>query len=186
MSGTHRSTIEKLASEKKPLPDRAWTAVTLAKNDSRSPDADPLEIVRHVFEERVAFNRFLGLRVEALDPECAKVRFDMRDELVGNFIRGSLHGGVISAALDTLGGLVAFLSVLQRDDPASFEAGLQRLGNIGTIDLRIDYLRSGVGRSFLGTASILRAGNKVAVTRMELHNNEDTLIAVGTGTYLVG
>jgi acyl-coenzyme A thioesterase PaaI-like protein len=26
----------------------------------------------------------------------------------------------------------------------------------------------------------------VTVTRMELHNDEDTLIAVGTGTYVVG
>ncbi|MGH9388979.1 MAG: thioesterase family protein, partial [Vicinamibacteria bacterium] len=31
-----------------------------------------------------------------------------------------------------------------------------------------------------------RSGNKVAVTRMELHNDEDSLIAVGTAAYLVG
>jgi acyl-coenzyme A thioesterase PaaI-like protein len=31
----------------------------------------------------------------------------------------------------------------------------------------------------------LRTGNKVAVTRMELHNNERQLIAVGTGAYTV-
>jgi acyl-coenzyme A thioesterase PaaI-like protein len=32
----------------------------------------------------------------------------------------------------------------------------------------------------------MRTGKKVAVTRMELHNEEGVLIAVGTGTYLVG
>jgi acyl-coenzyme A thioesterase PaaI-like protein len=32
----------------------------------------------------------------------------------------------------------------------------------------------------------MRTGKKVAVTRMELHNDEDLLIAVGTGTYIVG
>jgi acyl-coenzyme A thioesterase PaaI-like protein len=32
---------------------------------------------------------------------------------------------------------------------------------------------------------ILRLGNRVAVTRMELHNDEGSLIAVGTGAYLV-
>jgi len=32
----------------------------------------------------------------------------------------------------------------------------------------------------------MRSGRKVAVTRMALHNEEDTLIAVGTGTYIVG
>ena len=35
-------------------------------------------------------------------------------------------------------------------------------------------------------AAIMRTGKKVAVTRMELHNDEDLLIAVGTGTYIVG
>lgn len=32
----------------------------------------------------------------------------------------------------------------------------------------------------------MRTGNKVAVTRMELNNDSGVLIAVGTGTYLVG
>ncbi|MCP4614563.1 MAG: thioesterase family protein, partial [Planctomycetes bacterium] len=53
-------------------------------------------------------------------------------------------------------------------------------------DMRVDYLRPPKGNEFIGTASILRRGNKVAVTRMELHNDEDKLIAVGTGTYTVG
>ena len=32
----------------------------------------------------------------------------------------------------------------------------------------------------------MRAGRKLAVTRMELFDHEDNLIAVGTGAYLVG
>jgi acyl-coenzyme A thioesterase PaaI-like protein len=32
----------------------------------------------------------------------------------------------------------------------------------------------------------MRTGRKVAVTRMELHNDERVLVAVGTGTYIVG
>jgi acyl-coenzyme A thioesterase PaaI-like protein len=32
----------------------------------------------------------------------------------------------------------------------------------------------------------MRSGNKVAVTRMEFFNNKEILIAVGTGTYIVG
>ena len=108
----------------------------------------------------------------------------MRDELIGNFIRRSLHGGVISAVLDTVGGLVAFVSLLDRVD--SEEAGLARLANVGTIDIRVDYLRSGVGRSFVATGETLRTGNKVAVTRMELHNDEGVLLAVVPARILVG
>jgi acyl-coenzyme A thioesterase PaaI-like protein len=31
---------------------------------------------------------------------------------------------------------------------------------------------------------VLRAGSRVAVTRMEFHNDSQDLIAVGTGTYI--
>jgi len=137
-----------------------------------------------VFEERIPFNRFLGLRLEVVKPPEARLSFDMRPEFVGNPLRGSLHGGVISAALDTVGGLVAFASLLDRAE--SGQENVERLANVGTIDLRVDYLRSGVGRSFVVTGQALRAGNKVAVVRMELHNEEGVLIAVGTGTYLIG
>ena len=47
------------------------------------------------------------------------------------------------------------------------------------------HLRPGVGDHFIATGYALRTGNKVAVTRMELHNNERQLIAVGTGAYVV-
>ena len=62
----------------------------------------------------------------------------------------------------------------------------ERFSRVGTIDLRVDYLRPGLGDFFIGTGSIIRAGNKVTVVRMELHNNEEQMIAVGTGTYIVG
>jgi len=60
------------------------------------------------------------------------------------------------------------------------------LTKIGTIDLRIDYLRPGKGDYFISRGSIMRAGRRVSVTRMELYNDRDILIAVGTGTYIVG
>lgn len=137
-----------------------------------------------VFEQRIPFNHVLGLKLEEVTVAGARLSFEMRPELVGNYMRGSLHGGVISAALDTIGGLVAFVSLLDRLD--SHEAGVARLANVGTIDLRVDYLRSGIGKRFVATGQTLRAGNKVAVTRMELHNDEGVLVAAGTGTYLIG
>jgi uncharacterized protein (TIGR00369 family) len=62
----------------------------------------------------------------------------------------------------------------------------RNIAKVGTIDLRVDYLIPGQGRSFFASASIMRIGNKVAVTRMELHNDRNLLIAVGTGTYIIG
>jgi acyl-coenzyme A thioesterase PaaI-like protein len=50
----------------------------------------------------------------------------------------------------------------------------------------VDYLRPGKGTEFLATGVVMRAGRKVAVTRMEMHSDAGVLIAVGTGTYIVG
>jgi uncharacterized protein (TIGR00369 family) len=61
----------------------------------------------------------------------------------------------------------------------------ERFAKIGTIDLRVDYLRPGLGKHFIATGYVLRTGSKVAVTRMELHNDSAQLIAVGTGAYVV-
>jgi uncharacterized protein (TIGR00369 family) len=141
--------------------------------------------IREIFDERVPFNRVLGLRVDHLDPERATLRFPMRPELVGNFAVGSLHGGVISAVLDTAGGVIALLGMVARGRRDAEPIDAERFARVGTIDLRVDYLRPGLGEAFVITATALRAGRRVTVARMELHNGTGTLIAVGTGTYIV-
>ena len=60
------------------------------------------------------------------------------------------------------------------------------MARMGTIDMRVDYLRPGKGPEFRCVATVMRTGRKLAVTRMELFDQEDNLIAVGTGAYLVG
>lgn len=141
-------------------------------------------IVREVFEQRIPFNQVLGLEIVSMgDPVV--IRFDFRPELVGNYVRKALHGGVISAALDTVGGMAAFLDLMHRLNDVTLEERVARLGRVGTIDLRIDYLRSGIGESFDATAVVLRSGSRVVVTRMELHDQDAKLLAVGTGTYIV-
>lgn len=153
--------------------------------NSRREIDEILEIIHDLVIEKIPFNKVLGLTVESLNLDQASVRLPMREELIGNFIRGSLHGGVISSTLDFMGGLVAFLSVLKTMQGQSVQAMAERFAKIGTIDMRIDYLRPGIGDYFIATGYVLRTGKKVAVTRMELHNHERQLIAVGTGAYIV-
>ena len=144
------------------------------------------EVLREIFEDSVPFHKSLGIKVINLESGEPKLSVDMQDRFVGNFVRGNLHGGVISCLLDVIGGIVAFVDVVSRRDIESTEARIEQFSKMGTIDIRIDYLRPGFGSNFIATGFVLRTGNKVAVTRMELHNNEDVLIAVGTGAYVVG
>lgn len=138
--------------------------------------------LRHVFEEIVPFNRVLGLKVASLDPAGPSLRFDMRPELIGNPVRKVLHGGVISATLDVVAGFAIHLALFQQnmDEGKAFT-----FPNIGTIDLRIDYLRPGIGEHFELSAEVLRLGSRVASTRMEFRGADGKLLSCGSGAYIV-
>ncbi len=155
-------------------------------NNAKMKLPEMLEILKVIYEKQMPFNRLLGIRVTSLTTTDIEIRLDMRQELVGNFVREILHGGVISSMLDVAGGLVASVELLKHLEELEMEELGKRMAKIGTIDLRVDYLRPGKGEYFVATGTILRKGSKVAVVRSELCNEQKVLIAAGTGTYLVG
>jgi uncharacterized protein (TIGR00369 family) len=150
------------------------------------PKQKLLQLLQEITEDRIPFNKLIGMKIDNLDLDNIKIRFEMRPELVGNFMSGNLHGGVISTVLDVTGGMLAWTGIMKKMEGSTFEEITERFAKIGTIDLRVDYLRPGLGKYFVATGSTLRAGNKLSAIRMELHNDEGLLIAVGTGSYLVG
>jgi acyl-coenzyme A thioesterase PaaI-like protein len=163
----------------------------------RETESREAEIGR-AFEQMIPFNRVLGLKIDSLDPKAPRLRFDMRPELVGNPVRQILHGGVISATLDVVGGLAIALASLARKEKIAEKktdkktekkaeaAPPRHFPDIGTIDLRIDYLRPGRGKYFIATGRVVRLGGRVAVVHMELVNDIDEPIATGSAAYIVG
>ena len=145
-----------------------------------------LNFLADFYESRMPFHRLLDIKVEHLSMKEVKVKIEMREELIGNVVRGSLHGGVISSVLDLTGGLIATVELLKNIEGKDIEEVGRRIARVGNIDLRTDYLRAGKGDHFIATGATLRKGNKVAVVRTELSNNNYSLIAAGTGTYLIG
>jgi uncharacterized protein (TIGR00369 family) len=145
-----------------------------------------LEHLKIVYEEKMPFNKYLGLKIDSISRDGAVVRIDMRDDLIGNYEKNIIHGGVISSILDFAGGVIAQIHVLNEMKDISMDKLVKRLSSMGTIDMRIDFIRPGRGAHFLATGHILRLGHKIAVTRTEFVNDEGVLIAVGTSTYIVG
>jgi len=135
-------------------------------------------------ERRISFNRVLGLKVASFRPRF-EVRFDMRPELVGHFYYGRLHGGVISATLDTMGGCALMLAIAERHPAESSEQVMHRFLRLGTIDIRVDFLQQGMGRHFIASAEVTRLGGRVGSTQMRLVNDEGALIATGSAAYVV-
>ncbi|NQY33958.1 MAG: thioesterase family protein [Alteromonadaceae bacterium] len=138
------------------------------------------------WNDSMPFNQLLGLTITQFNSEQSEIRFKWQDKLVGNPLQKILHGGVTASALDLAGGIVAAANIIDQLDDLSPESIQQNLWKLGTIDLRTDFLRPGRGEEFIATAIIIRSGKKVAVARMELHNEVGEHIACGTGTYMVG
>jgi len=116
------------------------------------------------------FLGFLGLRVVALDHDAGTltVSMPMRPELERRAGSGQFHGGPIAALIDSVG---------------DYAIGMAVGGGVPTINLRIDYLRPAVGGVLTGTARVRRAGRTVALVDVDVYDEQQTLVAVGRGTY---
>lgn len=142
-------------------------------------------MLRDVFEHRLRFNEVLGLQVVSFAPDAPQLAFEMRPELIGHYLHGRLHGGVIAAALDTVGGFAVTVAIAEKFCGETAEQVGHRFGRIGTIDLRTDFLHQGIGKRFTATGRLSRLGGRIASVQMTLENENGLLIATGGGAYVV-
>ena len=138
-----------------------------------------------LFEHKITFNQVLGLKIASVVPGDVRARFAMKPELVGHYTHGRLHGGAISAALDAMGGLALIVGIAERFPHENTLQVMQRFSKVGTIDLRVDFLRQGLGLHFIASAEVTRLGRRIGSTLMRLVNDEGTLIATGAAAYVV-
>jgi acyl-coenzyme A thioesterase PaaI-like protein len=85
-----------------------------------------------------------------------------------------------------MGGLAVMAAIGARhmDEPPAQR--LQRFAKLGTIDLRVDYLRPGHQRALRAAcAEVMRLGSRVASTRMEFLGADGKLLSTGAGAYIV-
>ena len=151
------------------------------------PEFEPefVDGLKKIFEEMIIFNQILGLKITSIAADRATGRIEMRRELIGHYSHNRIHGGVISASLDAMGGLAVMAAIGARHMDETPEQRLHRFGKLGTIDLRIDYLRPGIGDHFELRAEVLRLGSRVATTRMEFLGADGKLLSTGAGAYIV-
>ena len=169
------------------------TPDTASKSTHRESSKEtPIELesefvatLKRFWEEDITFNKLLGLEVQSIRPQEVVGVIHMRPELIGHRPTHRIHGGVISAGLDAMGGLAVMAAIAARhmDEPPAQR--MHRFMKLGTIDLRIDYLRPGVGTTFTLKAEVLRLGSRVASTRMAFLDAQGKLLSTGSGAYIV-
>ncbi|MBI3726468.1 thioesterase family protein [bacterium] len=139
---------------------------------------DPLDerflaIVREFMETLVPFNRVLGLKLTDARRGVVRAELAFREDLIGDPIKRALHGGVLSAFADAVGGCAVF-TVLEPGSRCS------------TIDLRIDYLRPGKPETVHAEGTVLRLGGRVAVASVAVHQaDREAPVAVAMAVYAV-
>jgi uncharacterized protein (TIGR00369 family) len=125
--------------------------------------------------ENIPHSHALGMRVIELRYGHGFMRIPYDEKLIGNPATGVVHGGVITAFLDTLCGLVVTASVPARTA-------------IATLDLRIDYLRPAAPKGdILGSAECYKVTRTIAFVRgIAYQETFRDPIANCTGTFMLG
>jgi len=120
----------------------------------------------------IPYARFLGMQVERKGNEITTI-LPFKASLVGNVNLPAIHGGAIGAFLE----LTSVIQLL-------FDTSCERLPK--TVDISIDYLRSGKPVETYGRAIVTRQGRRVANVRAEIWQEEKSRpIAAAHGHYLL-
>jgi uncharacterized protein (TIGR00369 family) len=143
-----------------------------------------LEALREIYEDKIVFNHWMGLKIVSIEATGIVARLSMKPDLVGHFAYNRIHGGVISAALDAMGSLAVMAAMGAKHMDELPAKRLERFIRHSTIDLRIDFLRPGIGDEFTIHAEAVRVGARVGNARMEFRAADGKLLSTGTAAYL--
>ncbi|WP_428926152.1 PaaI family thioesterase [Marinibacterium sp. SX1] len=161
------------------------------------PRPEPVQVVKQrrdaalkALVDGVPYVRFLDISFDRRGDELTGV-LHYSEDLIGNPFLPAIHGGVTAAFLEVTAILSLGWAALWDDlesgvlDHDRIAAGdLPRLPK--TIDLTVDYLRSGLPRDAYARAQIVRRGRRYAsVNVLAWQDNRDRLFAQATGHFLM-
>lgn len=135
------------------------------RNEGREQDMQALV-------DHIPYAKFMGIRVDRKGNEITMV-LPFRDMLIGNPVLPALHGGAIGTFLE----LTSVIQLL-------YNTQCERIPK--TVDISIDYLRSGRPVETFGRAFVTRQGRRVANVRAEIWQEEiNKPIAASHGHFLL-
>ncbi|MDF1728159.1 MAG: PaaI family thioesterase [Sulfitobacter sp.] len=119
--------------------------------------------------------RALGLRIESLKAGEAVISMPYSEQIIGDPVTGVVHGGAVSALMDTTCGA----AVMSHPSNPSHTA---------TIDLRIEYLRGATpGQTITTRATCYHVTRSVAFVRATAWDEDpENIVANVTGTFTAG
>lgn len=158
---------------------------------------EPVQVIKHRRDAAlealvggIPYLRYLAIRFERRGDELTAI-LPYADRLIGNPMLPALHGGATAAFLETTATIaLAWSRLWDEIESGRLDADYLDQGTMPrmpkTIDLTIDYLRSGLPRDAYARAFINRSGRRYASVRIEAwQDNRDRLFAQATGHFLM-
>ena len=120
------------------------------------------------------FSREIGMRLHQAENGVAVVSVPYDERLIGDPETRVLHGGVITALLDTACGWAVM-------------AGAARLKSTATLDLRIDYMRPATaGEAVFARAECYRLTRSIGFARaVAYHSDPADPVATAQGAFIL-
>ncbi len=136
--------------------------------------AENLEERLKAFLEILPYAGALKLRLAGFEPGRAEIEMPYDAHLVGDPETGVLHGGAVSALMDTCGGA----AVMSHPDTGFITA---------TLDLRIDYMRAATpGQMLVAVAECYHVTRSVAFARATAFDDDRAHpVATAAGAFTV-
>lgn len=161
------------------------------------PRPEPVQVVKErrdralkALAEGIPYVQFLGISFERHGDELTAV-LNYSDMLIGNPALPALHGGVTAAFLET----AALIELGWQHLWGEIESGRLDAETLGpgtlprmpkTIDLTVDYLRTGLPRDAYARARVNRSGRRYASVQVEAwQDNRARPFAQATGHFLM-
>ncbi|KAF0674531.1 PaaI family thioesterase [Profundibacterium mesophilum] len=126
------------------------------------------------FIEAIPHARALGMTLETIGDGTAEISMPYDPRLIGDPATGVIHGGAVSALMDTCGGAAV---MLHSSGPST----------TATIDLRIDYMRAAVpGQKITAQATCYHVTRAVGFVRaVAMDEDRDNPVAMATGAFML-
>lgn len=130
------------------------------------------QFVRLAEEGTPFVSEVLGLKCQEVARNKLVMALAMKKEFVGRRDNRVLHGGVVAAAIDHVGGFAAWTAVAPNQ-------------MVSTVDLRIDYLTPAPYETLIVIGEIVSGKTRLMRADIRVETQSGSVVAIGRGLYNV-